>query len=282
MLKIAITGSTGLIGSRIQKLLYHDFIFIPLLQSKIDITDKQSVESFVVENDFDLMLHLAGYTAVDQAEKEREICRKINVDGTKNVFDATHKKKKKFIYISTDFVFSENPPFYEDSKPNPIGWYAKTKYEGEKIVGSNGMIVRISYPYRASFEDKKDFIRTIKSYLEEGKKLSLISDTLITPTFIDDIAYSLKHLFVNFSNETYHIVGSESLSPYETGMKIAEVFNFNKFLIGKTTYDEFYKDNKIRAKNSTIKSKKNNFWKMKSLDEGLREIKRQADLKRLV
>ena len=277
MLKIAITGSTGLVGSRIQELLYHDFIFLPLLQSKIDITDQKSVEDFCAQNDFDLMLHLAAYTPVDQAEKDKDLATKINKIGTQNLFNAVYKKKKKFVYISTDFVFDgEHPPYYEDSKPNPKGVYGKTKYEGEKIVGSDGMIVRISYPYRAEFEKKEDLVRSIQSYLEEGKALRMIGDTQITPTFIDDIAFALKHLLTNYSPEIYHIVGSQSLSPYEVGLKISDVYGLDKTLIKKTTYDEFYKDNDIRPKQSVIKSRKNTFWEMKSFDEGLKELKKQA------
>ncbi|OGK17905.1 hypothetical protein A3G67_05045 [Candidatus Roizmanbacteria bacterium RIFCSPLOWO2_12_FULL_40_12] len=280
MLKVAISGSTGLVGSRIQELLYHDVVFIPLLRSKVDIADKESVSEFVGQNDFDIMLHLAGYTAVDQAEKEREECKKINVDGTRNLFDEVTKKKKKFIYISTDFVFDgKNSPYDESSQPNPIGWYAKTKYEGEKIIGNKGMIVRIAYPYRASYGPKKDLIKGIRSYLEEGKKIAMLTDTIITPTFIDDIAFSLKHLLVHFSNEVYHVVGSGSYSPYDIAQKIAEAFKLDKSLIGKTTYDEFYKNSKIRPRDLTIKSKKNYSWKMKSIDEGLEEIKRQVKLK---
>ncbi len=278
MLKIAISGSTGLIGSRIQELLYHDFIFLPILQSKVDIADRKSVEEFCTQNEFHLMLHLAAYTPVDQAEKDRELAMKVNKEGTQNLFEAVRKKRKKFIYISTDFVFDgENPPYDEDSKPNPKGVYGKTKYEGEKIVGKDGMIVRISYPYRAEFDKKKDLVRSIQSYLTEGKTLTMIGDTNITPTFIDDIAYALKHLFTHYSSGIYHIVGSESLSPYEVGIAIADTFDLDASLIKKTTYDEFYKDNDIRPKQSVIKSKKNTFWKMKSFHEGLEEIKRQQN-----
>ena len=276
MLKIAITGSTGLVGSRIQELLYHDFIFVPLLQPHVDITDKKSVDTFVGENDFDIMLHLAAYTQVDQAEREKDLARKINIDGTKYLSDAVLKKKKKFIYISTDFVFDgENPPYDEESKPNPIGWYAKTKYKGEQIVGKNGMIVRISYPYRASFDKKKDLVQTLRSKLEQEEKISMLTDTLITPTFIDDIAFALKYLFVNFSNEIFHIVGSDSLSPYELALQITRVFNLKQGLIGKTTYNILYKKSPIRPRRLVAKSKKNHFWKMKSVEEGLLTIKNQ-------
>jgi dTDP-4-dehydrorhamnose reductase len=275
MIKIALTGADGLVGSRIIELLNKDFEFIPLPQSSMDITNKEQVDGALKNLDFDIFFHLAAYTNVPGAESNKELCFKINRDGTKNVFEAVNQKQKKFIYVSTDFVFDGiNPPYDEDSTPNPVGVYAQSKFEGEK-VGNDGMIVRIAYPYRANFELKKDFFRTFKSYLENGKTLSMITDSLMTPTFIDDIAYGLKYLFNNYSPKIFHLVGSESLSPYEAALTVAEAFNFDKSLIGKTTYEEYVKGKARLPQYATIKSQKNNFYKMRSFKDGLEEIKKQ-------
>ncbi len=276
MLKVALTGADGLVGSRIIELLEKDFQFIPLPQSSMDITNKEQVDSTLKNLDFDIFFHLAAYTNVPGAESNKELCFKINCDGTKNVFEAVSQKQKKFIYVSTDFVFDGiNPPYFEDSIPNPTSVYATSKYEGEKIIGGNGMIVRIAYPYRASFELKKDFFRTFKSYLENGKTLSMITDSLMTPTFIDDIAYGLKYLFNNYSPKIFHLIGSESISPYDAALIVAETFNLDKSLIGKTTYEEYVKGKARLPQFATIKSQKNNFYKMKGFKEGLNEIKSQ-------
>jgi dTDP-4-dehydrorhamnose reductase len=283
MLKIAVTGSTGLIGSRIIELLNKDFQFIPLLQKKVNITNRQQTDETISNIDFDILLHLAAYTDVDGTEKNKEAAYRINVEGTRNIFEAVNAKKKKFIYISTDFVFDgkqEKAPFYEDSIPNPISYYGQTKYEGEKIVnssaGGRAMIVRFSYPYRANFEQKKDFVRNIKSQLEQGKSLQMVTDSTITPTFIDDIAFVLKYLFNNYSPEIYHVVGGDSLSPYDAGKLIAKTFNLNQSLIQPTTYEVYFKDRAKRPQYSEIKSKKNNFYKMKTFEEGLNEIRKQT------
>lgn len=276
MLKVALTGADGLVGSRIVELLKNDFEFIPLPQNLMDITNIEQVNSALKNLDFDIFFHLAAYTNVPGAESNKELCFKINRDGTKNVFEAVSQKHKKFIYISTDFVFDGiNPPYDEGSTPNPVGVYAQSKFEGEKVIGNDGMIVRIAYPYRANFELKKDFFRTFKSYLENGKTLSMITDSLMTPTFIDDIAYGLKYLFNNFNPKIFHLVGSESISPYEAALNVAEAFNLNKSLIGKTTYEEYVKGKARLPQFATIKSQKNNFYKMKGFKEGLDEIKSQ-------
>jgi dTDP-4-dehydrorhamnose reductase len=276
MLKIALTGADGLVGSRIVELLNNDFLFIPIPQSSMDITNQKQVNETINDLDFDIFLHLAGYTNVAGAETNRDLCFKINIDGTKNVFDIVKTKNKKFIYISTDFIFDgKTPPYFEDSTPNPSGVYADSKYQGEKVVGSKGMIVRIAYPYRSAFKAKRDFFRTFKTYLEQKKPLTMITDSLMTPTYIDDIAYGLKYLFNNYSPEIFHLVGSQSISPYEAAVKVANVFNLDKSLIGKTTFEEYIKTKPGLPKLADIRSKKNNFWKMKTFEEGLNEIKKQ-------
>lgn len=276
MIKIALTGADGLVGSRIVELLKDDFEFIPLPQSRMDITNNQQVNSVLNAIDFDIFFHLAAYTNVAGAETNKEACFKINVDGTKNVFNLVRSKQKKFIYISTDFIFDgKNPPYFEDSVPSPSGVYADSKYQGEKVVGSDGMIVRISYPYRASFEIKRDFFRTFKAYLEQNKPLTMITDSLMTPTFIDDIAYGLKFLFNNYSSGIFHLVGSKSLSPFDAAVLVADKFNFDKSLISGISFDEYVKNKPGLPKISDIRSKKNSFWKMKSFEEGLEEIKKQ-------
>ncbi|MDH7476473.1 MAG: sugar nucleotide-binding protein [Microgenomates group bacterium] len=276
MLKIALTGADGLVGSRIVELLNKDFKFICLNQKIIDITNQEQVFQVLKPLGFDIFLHLAAYTNVSQAEREKNLCFKINVEGTKNIFEVVSFKKKKFVYISTDFVFDgKNPPYFEDSPAKPIGIYGRSKYEGEKIVANSGMIIRISYPYRAKYKKKLDFLRRFKSLFEEKKPLTMITNATMTPTFIDDIAYGLKYLMNNYSAETFHLVGSNSLSPYQAACQIATEFNLDQSLIKKITYEEYVKLNPTIPQWSTIKSKKNNFYKMKNFIEGLSIVKKQ-------
>lgn len=271
MLKIAVTGSNGLIGSRIIELLKDKFDFIPLPSKTLDITNKENVSEVLPVLEYDILLHLAAYTNVDGAEQEKELAYKINVEGTKNIIEEASRKDKKIIYVSTDFVFDgNNPPYFEDSLPNPISYYAETKYEGEKIVKDNAMIVRISYPYRASYQAKPDFMRIIKNLLEQKKNLSMVTDSLMTPTFIDDIAYSFEHLFNNFSPEIFHLAGEQSMSPYDAGKLIAKTFGLDESLVQPVTYEQYFENKAKRPRLLETKSKKNNFFGMKTFEEGLR------------
>ena len=241
MLKIAITGSTGLIGSRFIELLNKDFTIIPLTHDLIDITDSEQVSTQLKSIEFDLLLHLAAFTNVDAAEKEWITAQDINTNGTENLFNYCQTFNKKFIYISTDFVFDgKNSPYDEMSEPNPISNYGKSKYDGEKIVKNRAMIVRLSYPYGHPNEVKADFVQTIKHLLENKVPISMINDSIITPTFIDDIIYGLNYLISNYSNNIFHLVGNNSLSPFAAGQLIAQTFNLDAALIKPTTYKDYF------------------------------------------
>ena len=279
MKKVAVTGASGLVGTRIIELLSDQFKFIPLGIKEMDITNKDSVHSYLNTISYDLLLHLAAYTNVVGAETEKEKAFLINETGTKNLLDVVSSAKKEFLYISTDFVFDgTEPPYIETSIPNPISAYGASKYAGEKVVEKNGMIVRISYPYRSSFEMKKDIFRTLKSILESGKPLTMVEDSLMVPTFIDDIARGLGYLMNDFSLGIFHLVGKDAMSPYALAKTIARVFLLDENLISKTTYEKYFADKAKGPRYGDIRSIKNTFHPMHSFEEGLYIIKNQLKI----
>jgi len=273
-LKVATTGLTGLVGSRIQEVLNDDFEFIEISQKNVDITNRDAVIDYFKNVQADVLLHLAAYTDVDACELNKEVAWNINVEGTRNLLDCAEKKKMHFIYMSTGFVFDGmNPPYLEDSLPHPISYYGVTKYEGEKIVADKGMTIRIDYPYGSKVAHKKDVVESIITALQEKKPIKGIVDQIFTPTYIDDIAHSLNYLMHNFQPEIYHLVGADSLSGMEVIKTIGEVFDLETEDLASTTYDEFYKNKAPRPKNNIMKTSQNTFFQMKSFKEGLQDLK---------
>lgn len=271
-MNVAITGATGLVGSQVSTILQKHHAIIPFSSSDLDITNREAVFNTLNKSDFDLLVHLAGYTKVDNAETEKQKAFDINVKGTRNVFDAVVNKNKKMMYVSTDFVFpGEDIPYNEESIPNPVGYYGQTKFEGEQIVKNKAMIIRISYPYLPILSSspkggsqKPDFVHRLQTLLEEGRELHMITNGSMTPTHIDDIAYSINHLITSYTPEIFHIVGSETLSPYDLAMRVCEKYELNSDLIKKTTYEEFMKGRAKRPQYSQMVSKKNSFQPMRA------------------
>lgn len=281
------TGLTGLVGSRIVELLSGDFTFTDLSRSKgIDITDTDAVKAFISQKNPDVILHLAGMTNVDEAEKEKDLGEnstawKINVEGTSNVIHAAEAIGKKIIYISTDFVFDgENPPdkgYTEEDTPHPINWYGQTKYEGEALIQKATIpwsIARIASPYRAEFE-KKDFFRAILSRLQAGEEVKGVSDYVMTPTYIDDISSAIQTLITQEENGIFHIVGSNSITPYDAAREIARVFGCDESLVTSVHGIDFFSGRAKRPFKSILNNAKIRKLgvKMKTLEEGIEIIK---------
>ncbi|HLW60020.1 MAG TPA: sugar nucleotide-binding protein [bacterium] len=271
MIRVAITGATGLVGSRIVELLGDRFEFLPLGHDMLDITNKRQVDQVIGATEFEYLLHLAAYTDVEGAETHQDRAYEINVRGTDHIYRAVTRRDRKLIYFSTDFVFDGTaPPYDEDSIPNPLGCYGRSKYEGEQIVHGTAMIVRISYPYRAAFPKKKDFVRRIRALLEQGSELQLVTDSIITPTFIDDIAYATEQVIRHFSPGIVHITGAQSLSPYAAGKLIATKFDFDGARITPITFEKFSALRAPRPRYSMMMSKLNIFYKMRTFEDGLK------------
>ncbi len=288
-MKILGTGLNGLVGSRIVQLLSNKYEFENISRSTgVDIINKDSILSKVNNSDALVILHLAAKTDVDGCELDKFLGEKgetwkINVEGTRNIVKACEETNKKLIYISTDFVFDGvNPPaggYSEEDIPNPINWYAQTKYEGEKTVQAAKapwIIARIASPYRARFE-RSDFARTILKRLRNNGKINAVTDHIFNPTFIDDVACALDVLIGSNSQGIFHIVGSQSLTPYNAALLIAKTFGFDQNLISKTTREEFFKDRAQRPFQLWLKNDKIEKLgiKMKTFEEGLKNIKYQ-------
>lgn len=287
--KIAIIGSTGLVGSSVTEILKEKFEIEEYNSSTgFDITNPSSITA-LYSSEAEIAIHLAAKAHVDGCEEDKPLGKegdawKVNVDGVKNVAEVCEKSAKKFIYISTDFVFDGEKPVGEEytevDAPNPIDWYGHTKYEGEKIVqqmSSPWIIARIAYPYRAKFPKKKDFVRVIKDLLEKGHNISAVTDHIMCPTYIDDIALALKVLIEKNKEGIFHVVGSEALSPFDAVTQIAKVFDLPTDNIAPATREEYFKGKAPRPYNLALDNGKitDLGLRMKTFEEGLLEINKQ-------
>jgi dTDP-4-dehydrorhamnose reductase len=304
-IKILATGLTGLVGSRFTELLDEVYEFKHIsLTNGIDILDKNTIYDKVLSSDANIVIHMAAKTNVDGCENDKERDKEIlsfksteekenawreektawavNVFGTQNVVKACQETNKKIIYISTDFVFDGTKRSYlEEDKPDPINWYAKTKYEGEKLIQNSGLdyiIARIAYPYRALFE-RSDFVRGLIYKLDKREKLSMVTDHVMVPTFIDDIVNALDILIRTEQKGIFHVVGSQKLSPYEAALAIAREFDLDESVISKTTRREYFAGKAPRPFCLYLKNDKIGKLgiEMSTFNKGLKEIKNQID-----
>ena len=110
-MKVLVTGVKGQLGyDVVNELTKRGIEAIGVDIQEMDITDAASVEKVIGETAPDAVVHCAAYTAVDAAEDNVEICRKVNADGTQNIADVCKKLNCKMVYISTIMYLTARAP----------------------------------------------------------------------------------------------------------------------------------------------------------------------------
>ena len=147
--KILITGGAGYIGSHIVEQLVsqkNNIIIIDNLVTgykrlinkkakfiKADLKNKKNLNNIISKNKIHTIIHLAAYLNVSEAESNKKKYYKNNVIGTKNLVEACKNSEvKNIIYSSSCSIYGNSiGSVSEQKKPNPMGYYAYTKYKGE-------------------------------------------------------------------------------------------------------------------------------------------------------
>ena len=212
-MRILVTGSNGQLGSEMVALqaqqTHHQWFNLDI--NELDITDKNAVEQFVVNNKIDGIINCAAYTNVDKAEEDVALCYKVNRDAPQYLAQAIEKVGGFIIHISTDYVFdgTNNIPYTEQDKPNPVTIYGKSKIEGEQYVCESckqHIIIRTAWVYSSY---GKNFVKIMIKLGEEKPSLGVIFDQIGSPTYARDLAKAIitivnqgiKPGIYNFSNE---------------------------------------------------------------------------------
>ena len=252
-MRIIVTGAKGQLGSEVmQRLSEIGAEAIGADIDRLDITDEKAVDLFFKENRADGVIHCAAYTNVDLAESQKEICRKINADGTRNIAAACEKYGMKLLYLSTDYVFDGRgiEPFETDSPKAPCNFYGKTKLEGETEAArlcKRLFIVRISWVFG---ENGKNFVKTMLRLAAERSEISVVCDQTGSPTYTKDLAVLLCEMISGCKYGVYHATNEGICSWAEFADKIMELSKSETKIIPIPSSQ--YKSAAVRPANSRL------------------------------
>jgi perosamine synthetase len=246
---VLITGGSGLLAVNWALSIRDEYEITLLLHQrkiylngvKTDIANINSLDECKVVLDShkpDVVIHMAGLTSVEECEENPNLAHEVNVNLAKNIAIACDNQGVKLVHISTDHLFSGNESFVtEESGTAPINNYAKTKLEGEQQVQKNckdALIIRTNFfgwgtKYRQSFSD------FIINKLRNNETVDLFSDVFFTTILVSELSNKVHKLISENLSGIFNVVGSERLSKYEYGVKLANCFNLDVHLINEVS-----------------------------------------------
>jgi len=222
-MKVLVTGVKGQLGYDVVKELEkRGMEAVGVDIEEMDITDAKSVDTVIKGAAPDAVIHCAAYTAVDAAEDNVELCRKVNADGPRNIAKVCKELDIKMIQISTDYVFEGlgERPWEPEDKANPQSVYGLTKYEGEQAVMENlekYFIVRIAWVFGVN---GKNFVKTMLNLGKTRDKLTVVCDQFGSPTYTYDLAKLLVDMVLTDKYGIYHATNEGFCNWYEFACEI--------------------------------------------------------------
>ena len=195
-MRIMITGVSGQVGGALVKVLGPTGSVIAAGRKELDLAQPDFIALALDRIRPELIVNPAAYTAVDQAEDQKELAFRVNAEAPAIMARWAADHRVPLIHFSTDYVFdgAGTRPWCEDDAPNPLSTYGASKLAGEDAVRSAGgehLIIRTSWVYAAS---GKNFLRTIVHLAQERKELRIVADQVGAPTSAQLIADALADI----------------------------------------------------------------------------------------
>lgn len=232
MKTILVTGANGQLGNSIRVLAgqYSQYNFLFTDVDTLDITDPAAVKAAVKDNQVNYIINCAAYTAVDKAEDNEELCRRLNSFAVCVLGEAAREAGAKMIHISTDYVFSGTGycPYKETDGTRPVSVYGRTKLAGEEglmEVCPDAVIIRTAWLYS---EFGSNFVKTVLRLGKERDELGFVFDQVGTPTYAGDLAAAILSVVTAdekgaFVPGIYHYSNEGVCSWYDFTVKILQI-----------------------------------------------------------
>ena len=205
-----------------------------------DLTDSDLLNIWLNKTKPDIVIQCAAIVNVDLCEENINLATSLHVETTDVIANYLNSSNGRLIYISTDSVFDGKKlgSYNETDLPNPLNVYAKTKLQGEGVVGKmdNGLVLRTNI---IGWTDKGNtsFVEWLLENLIGNKPLNLFYDVHFSPITVEDLSLIIEKIILNPIFGLYHCGSSDSISKYDFGKKMSEIFQLSNSSINRASVD---------------------------------------------
>ena len=276
-----IIGPTGQLGADLVRVFREKdgYEVIPVDRSEMDLRGRNSVLGTLDRHQPDIVINTAGQTDVDGCESDASYAMQLNANGAGYVASACSRAGAVCVYISSDYVFDgkKGKPYVETDETRPLNTYGISKLEGERLVRSKAdrhLIIRTSglFGFGQRAKRGQNFVEAMIRLAEGGKRLSIVQDQILSPTYTFDLASKIAELIEGDSNGTYHITNSGECSWYRFAVSVFDAAGLSPEIVPVTS--EEYGASAERPRHSVLdnsKLERVGIGKLRHWEEALRE-----------
>jgi dTDP-4-dehydrorhamnose reductase len=251
-MKILITGASGLLGLNLSLMDIGEHTVVGVDRGKLvgtpfkifqaDLLDPEAVCCILDTLKPNAVIHTAANANVDSCESDPQSAHRLNAELPGKLAGACAQRRIHLIHISTDAVFdgTKDGLYTESDAPNPLGTYARTKLAGEQAVlaaNPQAAVVRVNF-FGWSLSGTRSLSEFFYNKLSAGQPCNGFTDVYFCPLFVGDLAETLVQMLEKGFSGLYHVVGSEALSKYDFGQRIARQFGFDSSLVIPKSVEE--------------------------------------------
>ena len=224
---IWLIGRNGQLSRCFQhELKKRNISFVVSSSEEADITDENSIRSFVENKRITVVINCSAYTAVDKAESDTELAFSVNKHGARNISKLCNEIDAFLIHFSTDFIFSgsSTSPYLEEDEAAPINKYGESKLAGEteiKNISKNAAIFRVSWLYSPY---GNNFLKTMIRLGRERSEINVVGDQIGSPTSAMEVSWQILENLESFKSltgvEVFHLSNTGKASWCEFAKEI--------------------------------------------------------------
>lgn len=252
MTRILVTGASGLLGLNLSLMEIGTHTIVGVDRSKLagtpfeiikaELTQPGLFSRLIDEVRPEAIIHTAANANVDSCESDPQGARHLNGELPGILAESAARAGVRFLHISTDAVFdgTKDGLYTETDTPNPLSVYAQTKLLGEQTVlaaNPNAIVARVNF-FGWSLSGRRSLPEFFVNKLSAGETCSGFTDVYFCPMFVGDLAATLLQMLEKGLSGLYHVVGSEALSKYDFGVRIARQFGFDESLVLPKSVEE--------------------------------------------
>lgn len=240
--KILIFGGAGFVGRNLARMASREGWEVCIADSTApsedigfhwmqgDITKAGDVDGIIREAKPSAVVNLAAISDIDKAQNNGELAYRVNVTGAQNIAKSCAKAGAKYLFFSSDAVFSgEETNYTEEDKPNPLNYYGKTKMEAEREVitaNPDAIVIRISLIVGFAIDGGNSFLEGLYQKLKSGAVIACPEDEVRTPVDVTTLCASVLELLQSDFSGILHIGATQSIDRYAMTLRFATMLGY--------------------------------------------------------